>query len=361
MKDESPIAFHPFGIKSKINEIKNTNMLPNKHEENNLTALRWLASLMVLYGHAHVFLGQPEPLFLGNMPLGPLGVWIFFSISGYLVMQSWTNDPHFTRFFAKRALRIFPALVICTLLSAFVLGPALTTLDLAAYFQHPVTWGYLDNIYLYITYPLPGVFATNRLPHAVNGSIWSLPVEFFMYAVIALVGLLKAPRWAWLLLSLAMVALSAAWARTSPDMLVFYRTDLRQVVICGTYFVIGAAFYRYQISRFFNLSTVGTLTIFWMCLSFSADFFIVGSWFILPFITLGFGLTKGHWISKITRYDYSYGIYIYAFPVQQTLVHLYPQQSLREHLLSATAITLALAAASWHLVESKALKLKPRK
>jgi peptidoglycan/LPS O-acetylase OafA/YrhL len=113
---------------------------------NNLTALRWLAALMVLYGHAFVFLGQHEPLFLGMMPLGPLGVWIFFSISGYLIMQSWTHDPHLLRFLAKRALRIFPALIVCILLSILLLGPGLTTLDLGAYFKSPITWSYLDNI-----------------------------------------------------------------------------------------------------------------------------------------------------------------------------------------------------------------------
>lgn len=326
---------------------------------NNLTALRWLAALMVLYGHAFVFLGQHEPLFLGMMPLGPLGVWIFFAISGYLIMQSWTHDPHLLRFLLKRALRIFPALTVCILLSIFVLGPSLTTLDMAAYFKSPITWGYLDNIWLYITYQLPGVFATNKVPHAVNGSLWSLPVEFFMYLVVALLGLLKAPRWAWAILALVFIAVSITWARVSPDMLVIYRTDVRQVVICGTYFVVGAAFYRYQMARFFNLSSVGALTVLWLCLSVSPDLFILGSWFILPFITLGFGLANGAWLSKLTRYDYSYGIYIYAFPVQQSLIYLYPQQTLSEHLLTAGPITILLAGLSWHLIEKRALSYKP--
>lgn len=123
---------------------------------NNLTALRWLAALMVLYGHAFVFLGQHEPLFLGMIPLGPLGVWIFFAISGYLIMQSWTHDPHLLRFLFKRVLRIFPALIVCILLSILVLGPSLTTLDVAEYFKNPITRGYLDNIWLYITSVVSG-------------------------------------------------------------------------------------------------------------------------------------------------------------------------------------------------------------
>lgn len=334
------------------------NYTPPQHT-NNLTALRWLAALMVLYGHAFVFLGQHEPLFLGMMPLGPLGVWIFFSISGYLIMQSWTHDPHLLRFLAKRALRIFPALTVCILLSIFVLGPSLTTLDLATYFKSPITWGYLDNIWLYITYQLPGVFAANKIPHAVNGSLWSLPVEFFMYLVLAFIGMLKAPRLTWIVLALVLITLSITWARVTPDMLVIYRTDVRQVVICGAYFVVGAAFYRYQVARFFNLSSVGALTLVWLSLSVSVDLFMLSSLVILPFVALGFGLANGTWLSKLSRYDYSYGIYIYAFPVQQSLVYLFPQQTLTEHLLTAGPITILLAGLSWHLIEKRALGYKP--
>jgi peptidoglycan/LPS O-acetylase OafA/YrhL len=70
-------------------------------------------------------------------------------------------------------------------------------------------------------------------------------------------------------------------------------------------------------------------------------------------------LASGAWLSKLTRYDYSYGIYIYAFPVQQSLVYLYPQQTVGEHLLSAGLITILLAGLSWHLIEKRALSYKP--
>ena len=152
--------------------------LPAEAHQNNLTALRWLAASLVLYGHAFVFLGLPEPLFLQWVPMGPLGVYIFFAISGYLVAQSWQRDPSVLRFLAKRALRIFPGLLACTLISVVVLGPWLTTLDMATYWRNEHTRGYFANVWLYMTYHLPGVFAQNKLPHAVNGSLWSLPVEF---------------------------------------------------------------------------------------------------------------------------------------------------------------------------------------
>jgi peptidoglycan/LPS O-acetylase OafA/YrhL len=58
--------------------------------------------------------------------------------------------------------------------------------------------------------------------------------------------------------------------------------------------------------------------------------------------------------------DYSYGTYIYAFPVQQTIsLVLYPIGGWLMFLV-ATPITLALAIPSWHFVERPALNMKHR-
>ena len=333
---------------------------------NNLTALRWFAASLVLYGHAFVFLGLPEPLFLQWVPMGPLGVYIFFAISGYLVAQSWQRDPSVPRFLAKRALRIFPGLLVCTLLSVLVLGPWLTTLDMATYWRNEHTRGYFTNVALYMTYHLPGVFAQNKLPHAVNGSLWSLPVEFFMYLLLALLGLLgtwfQNQKWsAWLtgVVTFTFMALVALWALPSTEALVFYRTDLRQIPLCGVYFLVGASLFQFKLSKYFNLSNVVLAVVLWLSLSREPQLFAMASWVVLPFVVLAFGLSRHTWLSRWHERDYSYGIYIYAFPVQQTLVSFWPQMPLLAYLLSTFVITVALAATSWHFVEKPALKLKP--
>lgn len=341
---------------------------PAPDHHNNLTALRWFAAGLVLYGHAFVFLGLPEPLFLQWVPMGPLGVYIFFAISGYLVAQSWSRDPHVFRFLAKRALRIFPGLVVCTLLSVLVLGPLLTTLDASTYWRNEHTRGYFTNIALYITYHLPGVFADNRLPHAVNGSLWSLPVEFFMYLMLALLGLLAAAfklaserlmAWAVGLMSLVFMALAALWAGTATEALVAYRTDLRQVPMCGVYFLVGASLFYFKIHKYFTLSNVLLAFVLWLCLGMQPHWFAMAAWVLLPFVVLAFGLAQHPLLVRMHAHDYSYGIYIYAFPVQQTLVSFWPQMPLPAYLLSSFVITVALAALSWHFVEKPALKLKP--
>ncbi len=343
-------------------------MTPALDHHNNLTALRWFAAGLVLYGHAFVFLGLPEPLFLQWVPMGPLGVYIFFAISGYLVAQSWERDPHVLRFLAKRALRIFPGLAVCTLLSVLVLGPLLTTLDAGTYWRNEHTRGYLTNMALYITYHLPGVFANNRLPHAVNGSLWSLPVEFFMYLLLALLGLLAAAfkavsnrllAWAVGVMALVFMLLAAFWAGTTTEALVMYRTDLRQVPMCGVYFLVGASLFCFKLSKYFTLSNVLLALVLWLCLGVQPHWFAMAAWVVLPFVVLAFGLARQPWLVRMHARDYSYGIYIYAFPVQQTLVSFWPEMALPAYLLSTLVITVALAALSWHFVEKPALKLKP--
>jgi peptidoglycan/LPS O-acetylase OafA/YrhL len=327
----------------------------------NLTALRLLAACMVVYGHGFVFLGLPEPMFMQTqrLPLALLGVYIFFSISGYLVAQSWQRDPSIVRFLIRRSLRIFPALFVCTVLSVCVLGPLLTEVSQAEYWKSEHTRGYFTNIYLYITYYLPGVFTTNKIPNAVNGSLWSLPVEFGMYLLIAIIGFARAPKWGVLAAALVFMALSSGWAFQATEMLVFYRTDMRQLVLCGVYFFVGACIYQFKVDRFFNLTYALAAVIVWLALSRWIVVFIMASWVFLPFIVLAFGTAKNSPLARLTPWDFSYGIYIYAFPIQQTIVYLFPKIDFLAYFGSTFVITVALAAVSWLFVEKPALKLKP--
>nr|WP_315487055.1 acyltransferase [uncultured Undibacterium sp.] len=329
---------------------------------NNLNFLRLIAAGLVLYGHSAILLGHPEPLFLSWMPLGPLGVAIFFVISGYLVTQSWQQDPNLRRFFIRRCLRIFPGLIVCVLLCIFVLGPWLTSLSLKQYFAHEATWSYLRNIGLYIVYYLPGVFEHGRVPNAVNGSLWSLPLEFFLYIAVALLGMISTKKWMTIATFLASALLYLFWAQSATEMLVVYGTDLRQLFINGTYFWAGAVFYQLDLKRYFSITSVVLAGVGMLCIqtNFPQYLFLAG-WGLLPLIVLAFGLSTNEFLTRMTATgDYSYGVYIYAFPVQQAIVFLYPNLSFGIYVGLCSAVTLMLAIFSWHLVEKTALAFKPR-
>lgn len=127
---------------------------------------------------------------------GTLTVAAFMAMSGFFVMKTWERDPHLARFWVRRALRIMPGLVVVLALSALVLGPLVTTLTPAEYFAAPDTWSYLvrNTLLFPQQYELPGVFADNAYPAAVNGSLWCLPVEVLGYAMVTVFGLLGISR-----------------------------------------------------------------------------------------------------------------------------------------------------------------------
>lgn len=328
---------------------------------NNLNAVRLLAAFLVLYGHSFIFLGLPAPPFLSWLTLGTLGAYIFFTISGYLITESWDRDPNLLRFFARRILRIFPGLIVCVLLSMLVLGPVFTTLPLKKYLESQYTWGYLRNIGLYITYYLPGLFETTRVPNAVNGSLWSLPVEFLMYIVIAILGCLRLNRQAIAMLGLISAIITFLWAQQTSQMFVIYASDLRQVFICGTYFWAGALFYKFDLKRFFSITSVTFAFISLISLTPLIGVLSLFAWVLLPTVVLAFGLSYSPNLNRLTSSgDYSYGIYIYAFPIQQTVVSLYPSITLGFYLLVCSALTLVCAVLSWNFIEKPFLRFKPR-
>jgi peptidoglycan/LPS O-acetylase OafA/YrhL len=86
------------------------------------------------------------------------------------------------------------------------------------------------------------------------------------------------------------------------------------------------------------------------------------SWFAFPAVFLTFGRASSVAARGLARLgDYSYGVYIYAFPVQQAVLYLWPTLPTRAYVLVALALTFACAAASWHLIERRAMRFKPRR
>lgn len=149
--------------------------------------LRLLAAAAVVVGHSCVIIGTLPPTLFG-VGVHVLGVHAFFVISGYLITRSWQDDPSVWRFAWRRALRIVPALLALVVGTVLVLGPVLTTLPLGAYFAGRATQLYWWNAAFAPYYLLSGVFQDGRPYTGVNGSLWSLPIEAAMYAVVPVLG-----------------------------------------------------------------------------------------------------------------------------------------------------------------------------
>ncbi len=332
------------------------------HAANNFDLLRLCAALLVFWFHALVLTGRPAPMLFGWVAPGPLGVFIFFLISGYLVSRSWDADPHAGRFLVRRALRIFPALVVLVLVTMLLLGPALTTLPLRDYFLHPSFIDYFHNAVLQPRYALPGLFEHQVVPQVVNGSLWSLPVEFTLYVALLVLGVTRMPRWVPAMLLIAGCWATLQWAVKRDPLVIFGGMIIQDLVQFGVYFLIGACVARYRLERWLTVTSLCGAAVLMLAAQAWPTLSRCVSWVAFPCVFLTFGLAQSVAARALAHLgDYSYGVYIYAFPVQQSVLLLFPTLSMTAYVLASLAITLALAAASWHLVERRALRWKPRR
>jgi peptidoglycan/LPS O-acetylase OafA/YrhL len=329
---------------------------------NNFDLLRFVAASMVIGSHSFPLSGSTrEPLrdLTGFGTFGTLGVRMFFVISGYLVTQSLLRSSTVLSFAAKRILRILPALIVVVLLAALVVGPLITSLTPSEYFARPQTQRYIThNIAMSPTiYRLPGVFRSNTYGPAVNGSIWTLPYEMALYIVLAVLAIgIKRSR---IVVLGLFVCLFLLQLHPIPHPIVIDHLALRRFVKLGLFFFAGSLLYLYRELLPPNKKVAGLLALLFVA-SFRTQYSLLVSFFTLPYLVIWLAhyrrLNTG-WFSR--HGDFSYGMYIYAFPVQQLTVQM-SGGHIRPFELFAIAfpVTLLLAFLSWHLVESPALSLK---
>jgi peptidoglycan/LPS O-acetylase OafA/YrhL len=311
-----------------------------------------------------VIVSHTWPLHDHTYPLGDLGaaaVYTFFAISGYLVFASWERDPHVLRFLLKRVLRIFPALLVVTIIGALVIGPMATTLPVREYFANPLVARYLGTVLLYPTsFSLPGVFADNPFPNDVNSSIWTLAMEFAMYLGVAMLGAcgLLTRRTVIPTLVTALACFAGVICRNVQSTVM--TMDTNELVRSGFCFASGMLLRVLHDRKILTSWAWLPITTFLVISHQTA----VQSWALLIFVPYGaiaFASRPLPYVHKAGRFgDPSYGVYIYAFMVQQSLMHWIPTISVGTFLVSASVISIIAGYASWHLVEKRALRLKRR-
>ena len=328
---------------------------------NNFDGLRLAASLMVLFSHQFVLLGMHESILGLPMTLGNVAVAMFFVMSGYLVTESWYNDPHIMRFAMRRFLRIWPGLVVAAVVIA-VAGAVVTSIPLHEYFDRGVRRFVMFNAQLRPIYGLPGVFETtpaNPNLSAVNGSWWTIPVEARCYAYVAVLGAIGLRQRLLSLLALSAVALM--YFKTLPghaldngfDNLCYYYSVFFLTGVCARQF--DAEIRRYRLL----LLGVGAACLLLATLD---QYIRLAAWLVVAPLTLWLGLRSTPGLRAAARFgDLSYGIYLYAFFVQQLSVRYWPAtDSYVATTAVATIVTALLGWCSWHAAEAPALSLKRR-
>jgi len=335
-----------------------------ERQKNNFDVIRLLAASFVIFSHAFGICGLVDPVlqFTGTLPGGQLAVYIFFTISGYLIAGSWLKRPELIPYFEKRILRIYPALIVVLLISIFIFGPILTVLPLREYFSNPSTYTYLINLSLWkMQFALPGIFVDGK-ELFFNYPLWTLFFEFIMYVSVAILGLAgiltndKKKIWVIWLLFVGFLFLDSYGISTELYVVKISAFNFTRFFV---YFYSGVLYYLYMKDKKPNeilvivLIALAIFTRGTFLFNFFSMLAIVSSVFWFAFIKyhpLRFIVSKG---------DFSYGIYIYG-SIVQNFIHYYSDCTLPLAVKIPISLlsTFPFAVLSWRLIESKALKLK---
>ena len=343
--------------------------------DNNLNLLRMLAASLVLISHSFFMPtgdGSVEPLRVAfGFTLGSLAVDIFFLISGFLVTQSLLVRQDLMQYTSARVLRIWPGLIVMLALTVFVMGPLLTSESLASYFHDKVTWKYLikNAILLYgINWSLPGVFAHNPSA-AVNGSLWTLPAEVSMYIGLAAIwgiGLLAnrvrpsikveaASKWL-LLITVAVIGF------VHLSQLLGRETIEKAAGRLPFMFCAGACAFLFRDVLPMSGRVCAALAIAFVLGVMNEGLRFFAYNLCLPYIVLYLAYGPDGFFRSYNKVgDYSYGMYIYAFPVQQVIVALMPNLKPLPMIGASLVGTFAFAFLSWHCIEKLAMKYRARR
>lgn len=337
--------------------------------QNNFNVLRLVAASLVIVAHGIELptgLASRDIAYtLTGQSFGWYAVSMFFTISGYLVLGSWNRNPSVAAFLRNRVLRIWPGLIVMLILSVALLGLFFSTLTPRQFFTATQSWSYfLGNFTIVgVRYELPGVFASNPLT-VVNGSLWTLRYEIGCYAALAGLGALgllsrREPR----KLLLIALTLAAAGASIAIALSGAGRSGRMLLLVEGTRltfaFLLGM-FYRDWSDRFPPRLPVLALLVIVAGLTVKTVFFVPLAILALAYATFWVAFVPdAPWLRAMRRTpDYSYGLYIYAFPVQQAIIAAYPQAGAATVIILGLALTLVPAALSWHFVEEPALRHK---
>lgn len=328
-------------------------------KNNNFNLIRYIAAIMVIYSHAYALNGVNEksPPFIKDT-WGGLAVKTFLIISGFLVCKSWFNNSNTKRFIKARVLRIFPALVVITIVSVFILGPLVTVLPLDEYFTSKQTYRYLKNIFLFkIEYVLPGVYINNIYKFAVNGSLWSLTYEVAFYIIIILLGRSKILNNKYINLLIFMSALMLIKFNIVENL---HIENLKLSISLFSYFFIGALYYVFKdyvyLNKYLAYICISILILSSFLGGFKSEDFLI----LWSYLVIYIGLLPSIIPEKIKFHgDYSYGIYIYAFPIQQLIIYILGgKMNPIINFCVSVILVFVVSILSWHFVEKKCLSFK---
>ncbi|MGC9337720.1 MAG: acyltransferase family protein [Candidatus Cloacimonadia bacterium] len=343
-----------------------------KKSNNFFYSIRFILATLVIYSHSPMLLDRSKDIIaeFTGISLGFVSVKAFFVISGFFITQSFTSSKTIWIYFLKRFLRIMPPLFITLFVMAFILGPLLSNLCLRDYFFSTDSGSPFLYFINYLSFDLTGssydtyfirdIFCNNP-SKVVNGSLWSLKFEFIMYTIlpgIFLLFWLVRKRIIFLLILIVLSFLEFKQIHTGNFVgKIGHAYYISLIVDCGYYFFSGVILYTFKDKIFMGLSILLVSIVCFISFTY-IGYFNFALMFFLPYIIiicLGI-LFKKDPLKRMG--DFSYGIYVYAYPVQQIIIQFYKVDLTVFKLFYLSFImTLIVSILSWHFLEKPSINL----
>ena len=326
-------------------------------DRNNLTLLRLIAALSVLVSHALLLRsGTRADEFSGTSVynLGDHAVNVFFVLSGLTVAASLARCRNSIDFIIARALRIFPGLIVCTIVIV-ASGLLLAECGVANYLKDARVLEYMVKTISLSTgaAELPGLFRHNPYPSIVDGSLWTLKFEFLCYLLLALMGSMP-PGMMTKLLPIGFVAAAVFLAYRhggQPD-------QIEQFARFWLSFSFGVALFLFRDRIVLSWGVaVGLGAAMWFVLGTGLERTVAP--IAIGYLAVVLGTVRLRWLRHATnKLDLSYGVYIYSWPISQAVLTAWPDVGTANLICLSALLAMGIAALSWRLVERPSLNAR---
>ncbi|GHA94044.1 acyltransferase [Algimonas arctica] len=327
---------------------------------NHLTAVRWILAAIVALGHVFLLTTGWEPIRIHQWTGGYMAVNGFFVLSGMLIAKSLDLRRDLKIYAASRALRIYPALIILLLAFVFIFSTMFSRPGGIENIMSGEIWSYVGRVLL-LGDPqnAPGGIFAGNLEADFNGPLWTIRFEIAAYILAAVgfaLGILK-NRW---LTVVTFVTVQVAYLGLPLVMDVgTLSAGVMPLMRLSAAFLLGMCLWQWPRARrpHWVLVIAAIAAFLWLGAGFGGELLAT---LALTGVMLRFGLSDVAHAPVVALPDYSYGIYIWHFPVMQAVMFLRPDTGPLGLALLSTPLWIGFSAASWHFIEKPALRLKPR-
>ena len=332
--------------------------------KNNFGFLRLLLATLVIVSHSTEILDQNRnreilTTIFGTITFGELAVDGFFLISGYLILKSYLSSSTLKSYLLKRVLRIYPGFICASLFCILILIPFSGETQLIINMS---LTDWLHSFLRMLSLDTPQV--NNSKYSTLNGSVWSIWLEFVCYLCIPVVYVFSYNKSKIYLILIVMMMSIFLYTQISGKniWLPYVRLDIHHSARLMVAFLIGGAFYLFREKIIWSKNFTIISVIFLLISLNLKNFAEIGLFIFGSYLLFNFALNyKSKFLNSIgAKTDVSYGVYLYAWPIQIYIIKYYPQVNPYFLMIITLVLTVILGYISWVCLEKPFMQLKKK-